>query len=100
MEIFISAEAVLRLKEEIIWPLSKLYPSFEINCLGHANFPPCTGKMLKCLLLNAIFVIVEGGRNVRIGHFLSTKSSERHVNIDSSNRIHFVIVMITALEYW
>lgn len=32
------------------WPLrapfkkkkkNKLYPSFEINCLGHANFPPC-----------------------------------------------------------
>lgn len=35
----ISAEAVCRFKEEIIWIFYlNFHPSFAINCLGHANF--------------------------------------------------------------
>lgn len=35
----ISAEAVFGLKEEIIWTFYlNFYPSFAINCLGHADF--------------------------------------------------------------
>lgn len=37
----ISGEAVFRLKEEVIWAFYlSFHPSFEINCLRRANFPP------------------------------------------------------------